>query len=347
MEGLLDHLLRDTLTRAGGIDLCVSEFIRVTGTLLPEERYFRVVPELRNGGRTPAGVPVRVQLLGSDPASLAANAARAAALGAPGIDLNFGCPARLVNRHGGGAALLRQPRLMQDIVVAVRAAVPPPIPVTAKMRLGFDSPDGAVECATALVEGGAAELVVHARTRQDGYRPPAWWEWIARIREQVAVPVVANGEIWTVEDARRCQAVSGCMDLMLGRGAVANPALPRLIRGAAARGMAWPEVEAMVARFWHAVVATVPERYRHGRLKQWLLHLGRNYPEALEQFDRIRRLVRSDEISAVLMATQALPGSQRSATPRSFPSRPAGPGPEPRSCARPSPASDPADRGGW
>jgi len=124
MEGLLDHLLRDTLTRAGGVDRCVSEFIRVTGTLLPERAFLRVVPELANGGRTAAGVPVRAQLLGSDPVCLAENAARLAGLGPAGIDLNFGCPAKVVNRHGGGAALLQDPELLMRIVGAVRRAVP-------------------------------------------------------------------------------------------------------------------------------------------------------------------------------------------------------------------------------
>ncbi|MEN9904873.1 MAG: hypothetical protein RLZZ555_1438, partial [Pseudomonadota bacterium] len=129
MEGLLDFALRDTLTRVGGIDLCVSEFIRVTGTLLPERVFHRVVPELANGGRTPAGVPVRAQLMGSDPACLAENAERLASLGPAGIDLNFGCPAKVVNRHGGGAALLQDPELLHRIVASVRRAVPPEMAV--------------------------------------------------------------------------------------------------------------------------------------------------------------------------------------------------------------------------
>lgn len=307
MEGLLDHLLRDTLTRPGGaassgIDACVTEFIRITSTLLPAERFHRVVPELGNRGRTRSGVPVRVQFLGSDPACMAENAAHVAALGALGIDLNFGCPAKLVNRHGGGAALLKDPDLMRAIVHAVRQAVPAAIPVTAKMRLGYDTPDVALDCARALADGGAAEIVVHARTRADGYRPPAYWEWIARIREHVRIPVIANGEIWSVEDARRCRAVSGCDDLMLGRGAVANPALALMIRGERDAGFTWPEVREMLRHFWADVERQMPERYRHGRLKQWLLHLGRHYPEALEQFGRIRRLVRAEDLGRALFA---------------------------------------------
>lgn len=306
MEGLLDHMLRDTLTRPGsggqssGIDACVTEFIRITSTLLPAERFYRVVPELRNQCRTPSGVPVRVQILGSDPVCMAENAAQIAALGAIGIDINFGCPARLVNRHGGGAALLKEPELMRAIVRTVRQAVPAPIPVTAKMRLGFDTPENALACAQALADGGAAEIVVHARTRADGYRPPAYWEWIARIRQHVRVPVIANGEVWTVEDARRCLDVSGCEDLMLGRGAVANPALAAMIRGQRAGSLPWPEVHSLLQHFWLALENHIPERYRNGRIKQWLLHLGRTYPEAIEQFGLIRRLLKPDEISRAL-----------------------------------------------
>jgi tRNA-dihydrouridine synthase C len=230
MEGLLDHPLREVLTAVGGIDRCVSEFIRVTGTLMPERVFTRIVPELLQGGRTRAGVPVRPQLLGSDPACMAENAAALAALGPDGIDLNFGCPAKTVNRHGGGSALLVDPELLARIVAAVRRAVPAALPVSAKMRLGFEDAALAVDCARALAESGASELVVHARTRADGYRPPAYWDRIPAIREAVRVPVVANGEIWTVADAERCRRVSGCEALMLGRGMVVDPGLALAIR---------------------------------------------------------------------------------------------------------------------
>lgn len=220
MEGLLDHSLRDTLTRVGGVDRCVSEFIRVTDTLLPARAFERVVPELRHQSRTPAGVPVRPQLLGSDPACMADNAARLAALGAEGVDLNFGCPAKTVNRHRGGAVLLDEPELVHAIVAAVRRAVPAPVPVSAKMRLGFLDDAKALDCALAIEAAGASELVVHARTRAQGYKPPADWDRLAEVRAAVALPVVANGEVWTVQDARRCLQVTGCDDLMLGRGLV-------------------------------------------------------------------------------------------------------------------------------
>src|SRR5690606_39489247 len=136
MEGLLDFPLRDILTRVGGIDRCVSEFIRITDQLLPERVFTRIVPELLQSGRTHAGVPVRAQLLGSDPGCMAENAARLATLGPAGIDLNFGCPAKVVNRHGGGAALLVDPELLHAIVSAVRRVVPADMLVSAMMQIG-------------------------------------------------------------------------------------------------------------------------------------------------------------------------------------------------------------------
>ena len=294
MEGLLDFTLRDVLTRAGGIDRCVAEFIRVTGTLLPERVFTRVVPELLIGGRTRAGVPVRAQLLGSDAHCLAENAARLAGLGPAGIDLNFGCPAKVVNRHGGGAALLQDPSQLLRIVDAVRRAVPAPMPVSAKMRLGFDDPHRALDCARALAAGGASELVVHARTKADGYRPPAYWERIHEIRVALAIPVIANGEIWSVDDALRCRERSGCQALMLGRGMVADPGLARAIRAVdAGRGgleaaLDWPALQPLLAAFWRHVSAHVAPPARAGRLKQWLNYLRRRHPEAEVAYAAVR-----------------------------------------------------------
>ena len=155
MEGLLDFVLRDVLTSVGGVDGCVSEFIRVTDTLLPEKMFLRTMPELLNNSKTSSGVLVRGQLLGSDPACLADNAARLAEMGSAGIDLNFGCPAKLVNRHGGGAVLLDTPEVIEEIISSVRRTVPKNITVSAKMRLGNNDDSRAIECAHAIESGGA------------------------------------------------------------------------------------------------------------------------------------------------------------------------------------------------
>ncbi len=316
MEGLLDCSLRDALTRVGGISRCVSEFIRITDTLLPERAFKRIVPELNHGGLTPAGVPVRAQLLGSDPLCLADNAARLASLGPAGIDLNFGCPAKVVNRHGGGASLLQTPDLMHDIVRAVREAVPPEMPVSAKMRLGFHDDTLAETCAQAIEAGGACELVVHARTRAHGYKPPAYWSRIADVRQAVKLPVIANGEIWTVADARQCLAESGCDALMLGRGMVADPGLALAIVADQldpsgpprpdAPGVPWTDIPPLLQLYWTLIATHVIPKYRSGRIKQWLNHLRRRHPQAQEAYMACRTLSDSREVEAWL-ATLASP----------------------------------------
>ena len=311
MEGLLDFVLRDILTRAGGVDRCVSEFIRVTNTVLPDRVYMRVVPELLTGWRTFAGVPVRPQLLGSDPACLADNAAALARLSPPGIDLNFGCPAKVVNRHGGGAALLDEPELVAKIVTAVRRAVPPHIAVSAKMRLGFNDDSRAEECAIAIAESGANELVVHARTKADGYRPPAYWSRIADVRAVVKIPVVANGEIWNVADAQRCRELSGCHALMIGRGMVTDPSLARAIQAmdatnasAAATNLDWQSLFPLIQDFWDLVGRRLDKKSRTGRLKQWLNFLRRSYPEAEAAYQALRTYNEPERVDAWLASEQ-------------------------------------------
>ena len=307
MEGLLDFVLRDVLTRIGGVDRCVSEFIRVTNTLLPERTFLRIVPELTNGGRTFAGVPVRPQLLGSDPQCLADNAARVAGMGCDGVDLNFGCPAKQVNRHGGGSVLLQDPEVLYQIVRAVRAAVPAHQVVSAKMRLGFNDDSTAEECALALEAGGASEIVVHARTKADAYRPPAYWHRIADIKAKVKTPLVANGEIWNVQDAINARAESGCFDLMLGRGIVTNPGLGWAIKAhdaaanvlpAPAREVRWQDLPPHLHTFWQIVSGHVSERHQAGRLKQWLNFLRKHYPEAEAAYMHVRTLTSPKDINA-------------------------------------------------
>ena len=298
MEGVLDHDLRDVLTRVGGIDRCVSEFIRITDQLLPARVFLRLMPELRSGSRTPAGTPVRAQLLGSDPACLADNAALLATLHPEGIDLNFGCPAKVVNRHRGGAVLLDEPELVHDIVAAVRRAVPAHIPVSAKMRLGHRGDELMLDNARAIEAAGASELAVHARTKLQGYRPPAYWDRIAHIRAAVKLPVLANGEVWTVEDARRCLAESRCDALMLGRGLVSDPGLALALRGRP--HPTWDELRPLLRIYLHLITPRVEPRHRGGRIKQWLNMLRRRHPGAQRAYDEVRTVHDAAAIERIL-----------------------------------------------
>ena len=305
MEGVVDHLMRDMLTRVGGFDLCVTEFVRIVDQKLPQKTFYRLCPELHEGGKTPSGVPVRVQLLGQHPQWLAENALTAVELGSPGVDLNFGCPAKTVNKSKGGAVLLQYTELLHDIVKAVREAVPAHLPVTAKIRLGFEDKSLAIDNAVAIDEAGASELVVHARTKTEGYRPPAYWDWIKKIRANTRLPVIANGEIWSYEDAKRCQEMSGCNDVMIGRGALAMPNLARHIRDNEAP-MSWPELAQLLIDYSGYEIYGDKGRYYPNRLKQWCGYLKRQYPQAEVLFDNIRRLQKADEIVAVLKQSAAI-----------------------------------------
>ncbi|WP_206604703.1 tRNA dihydrouridine synthase [Kineobactrum sediminis] len=294
MQGVIDHTMRALLTDLGGIDRCVTEFVRVGEQVLPPRVFYRLCPELTSGGRTVAGTPVYVQLLGGKAAPMAANAARCAELGAPGIDLNFGCPAKTVNRSDGGAIILREPQRVSNIVSQVRKAVPATVPVTVKIRLGFEDRSRFLDNVVAITEAGATELAIHARTRDDGYRPPAWWDEIARAREVTSIPLIANGEIWRPQDALNCQQASRCRDLMLGRGALSRPDLPRLVKAAVAgeslQALEWLDIVPLLQRFFEVNLASYEQRHAANPLKQWLAYLRNTYPEAALLFEAIKRL---------------------------------------------------------
>ena len=305
----MDPLTRELLTGIGGIGQCVTEFVRVTDQLLPPKVLYRFAPELRHEGalqgHTKHGVPTFVQLLGSNPEMLAANALRAAEMGAPGIDLNFGCPAKTVNRHRGGACLLQWPDELHTIVKAVRVAVPANIPVTAKMRLGYADKDLAIENALALEAAGAAWVTVHARTKLEAYKPPAHWEWLARVNDALTVPLVANGEIWNVADWRRCKEISGCEHFMFGRGAIAQPDLPLQVMRAwqqeAYDAMSWADALALLRNYFSTSLPQVTHpRQAVSRLKQWTKQLPRNYVEADELFAEMRRLREPEQVLVLL-----------------------------------------------
>jgi tRNA-dihydrouridine synthase C len=301
MEGVLDACVRELLTAINEYDLCVTEFVRVTQTLLPKKTFYRLCPELHTGGKTLSGTPVRVQLLGQSPQWLAENAARAVALGSPGVDLNCGCPAKSVVGNCGGASLLKEPELIYQATKAMREAVPRQHPVTVKIRLGWDNTDRCVEIAEAIALAGATELTVHGRTKEDGYKAERInWEKIQTIRQRLCIPVIANGEIWNAEQAKRCQDITGCQTLMLGRGALALPNLGNVIKHQQAK-MPWLDVLTLLRNYLNLEGLAKPETYYLARLKQWVGgYLRREYPEALTLFQGIRALKNLQDMKEVL-----------------------------------------------
>ncbi|MCF7528638.1 tRNA dihydrouridine synthase [Neisseria lisongii] len=305
MQGLCDPVMRDLLTRIGGYDECVSEFVRITHTVHSRQTWLKHVPELTNGNKTFAGTPCTVQLLGSDAENMAINALEAVRFGADKIDLNFGCPAPTVNKHQGGAVLLKEPQRIFEIVQTLRRRMPSEIPLTAKMRLGFEDTSLALECAAAIAEGGACALTVHARTKVEGYEPPAHWEWVRKIRDSVNIPVTANGDVFSLEDYLAIKETSGCQSVMLGRGAVIRPDLARQIKqyeqGESVRQADFAEISGWILLFFDLCLQKeTNNKYPVARLKQWLGMMKKAYPQAQNLFEQIRALKEADQIRPIL-----------------------------------------------
>jgi len=308
MEGVIDHHMRETLTGVGGYDGCVTEFLRITNQKLPARVFKRTSQELLTNGHTPSGVPVVFQLLGGDPEMMAINAHKAVELGAPAIDINFGCPSKFVSRKNGGAVLLREPHRVHDIVAAVRTAVDSSIAVSAKMRLGYEDDALSLENAQAIEAAGAAELTVHARTKVEGYKPPARWEALAPLREALTIPLIANGDIRSVEDYERCREISGCEDVMLGRGAICNPALARQIkqrgRSEESTVMHWQDIGQLILACSQRMQVDYQDKHIVMRIKQWLGMMKNHQPQAQLIFNRVRLLKGIDEVTELLLEAQ-------------------------------------------
>jgi tRNA-dihydrouridine synthase C len=280
MEGVADGPMRALLSELGRFTFCVAEFFRISHAVPALRVLQKHVPELTHGSRTPTGLPVQVQLLGGNPSLLAEAAVAAVRAGARAVDLNFGCPARTVNRHDGGATLLKYPDRIREIVAAVRAAVPAYLPVSAKMRLGWDDIGAIHVNADRAAEGGANWITIHARTKSQGYRPPAYWKPLGEVRARLGIPVVANGEIWTIDDLRRCQDETGCQHFMLGRGVLADPTLASQVGHALGifSDHSLPSVprtpaewRPFIERYVEICLATgLPPAYILARVKQWL-----------------------------------------------------------------------------
>lgn len=307
MQGLVDDVMRDLLTRIGGYDECVSEFVRITHTVHSRSIWLKYVPEIANGNKTFSGTPCTVQLLGSDADNMAANALEAVRFGANKIDLNFGCPAPTVNKHKGGAILLKEPELIFHIVKTLRGRLPAHIPLTAKMRLGYEDKSRALECACAIAEGGACGLTVHARTKAEAYEPPAHWEWIRKIRDTVNIPVTANGDVFSLQDYIGIKTISGCNSVMLGRGAVIRPDLARQIKqyenGGPVKDTDFAEVSKWIRQFFElCLTKEANNKYPIARLKQWLGMMKKTFDPAQTLFDRVRTVKDADEVRRILNA---------------------------------------------
>jgi len=220
MEGVTAPSFRDlVLARHAPADLggAFTEFIRVVDHGVPKKVF-----DVHLGQRR-FPIPVGVQLMGRSLGPLMDSARNAVTCGAPLVDLNFGCPAKGALRGCAGSGALKDPRGMEDVVRAVVEAVEGEVPVTAKIRAGFDCADHVEVLARAVEAGGASLLTVHCRTRAEGYQPEVDWTRIARAVAAVSIPVCGNGGIETHADLLRMRDETGAAYAMVGRGAIADP----------------------------------------------------------------------------------------------------------------------------
>lgn len=311
MEGLTDPLMREVLTSIGQYDWTVSEFIRVTQHVLPAHVFYKFVPELLHDGelhgeslkgKTIHGTPVHVQLLGSEPELMAGNAVKAVELGALAIDINFGCPAKTVNNHRGGSVLLTEPETVHQIIHAIRQAVPVDTPVSAKIRLGYEDTSLTQEIGDAVQSANASWLTIHARTKTQGYKPPAYWELIAPLTERLKLPIIANGEIWQTDQALRCRQQANTPHLMLGRGAVTRPDLVNQIHaldnGKEMDALSWQELLKLQIAFLQGQARS--DNMLVGRYKQWLGMLTQGYKEADALWQQVKKQKQLETILALL-----------------------------------------------
>ncbi|WP_044841005.1 tRNA-dihydrouridine synthase [Thalassomonas viridans] len=299
MEGVLDALMRDLLTSINQFDLCITEFIRVVDSLVPKHVFYKICPELHQNGFTSSGTPIRVQLLGQEPNWLAENAIRAIELGSQGIDLNFGCPAKAVNKSRGGAVLLKTPEQIYQIISTVKQALGEQTQVSAKIRLGFEDTSLFREIVDAVTGANADLLTVHARTKLQGYKPPAYWHFIGEASDVHAIDIIANGEIWSLPDAVECMRQAKTNKLMLGRGLLARPNLANVIKFGE-QPMTWPQLCDLLHRYSDLELQGEKSFYYSSRLKQWLRYLKLNYPQANAFFEQIKTMKCKTEITRIL-----------------------------------------------
>jgi nifR3 family TIM-barrel protein len=222
MEGLGDRTFRKAMASVGGFDEAVMDFLSVPKTAHVQSLAKRYDPS------EILPTPLACQLMGSDAELMGKMAIEIEAKGAPRIDLNCGCPSNTVTGNGAGSSLLKNPELLHKIASTMCKSVK--IPVTLKMRSGYEDTSLFKENLHAASSSGIKFLTIHPRTKMDGYKGFANWDLIALAKELLDIPICGNGDIQNVDDALRMLKTTKCDYIMIGRGAVSNPFIFREIK---------------------------------------------------------------------------------------------------------------------
>lgn len=263
MEGVGDSCFRKAISTVGGFDEAVRDFLRV-----PSNAHVKSLAVEYNAKELDP-IPLAAQLMGSDPDLLAAMAQEIEKRGAPRIDLNCGCPSNTVTGRGAGSSLLKEPDFLYENAKALVNAVK--IPVTLKMRSGFEDTSLFKENLLAAQESGVRYITLHPRTKVDGYGPPAKWELIAEAKSLLKIPVVGNGDILTVDHAIQMLHMTGCDGLMIGRGSIINPFLFKEIRahfaGQTYRAE-WHELSSFLQIYLNQLLEKIHPKVQVNKLKQ-------------------------------------------------------------------------------
>ena len=273
MAGLTHSALRQIMQGFGGVGLLSTEMLSAKS--LPAENP-RVSPYLV---RSASEKLLSYQLLTNSAKELAPAIDKLHEMKADAVDLNMGCPAPSVGRIGAGIRLMEQPEEVRRIVSEARRRTS--LPLTAKIRIGTDLDDGKLQAfCVMLEEEGVDMLSVHARLKHESFARKPRWESIRRVKERLTIPVIANGGIFSVEDARHCLRVSGADGLMLGRGAAIRPWLfAEISREVFGSPVSEPDVclPAVYGRYVDLLCGLFRPEYRLGRLKQFTHYFAQNY----------------------------------------------------------------------
>lgn len=263
MEGLGDLSFRRAMVSIGGFNEACIEFMRV-----PLNAHVQSLARAYESTHT-APIPQAAQLMGSDPILMAAMAHEVSLRGAPRIDLNCGCPSNTVTGKGAGSSLLKDPEHLHKVAKAMVVSVK--IPVTAKLRIGFEDTNLFKENLLAAQESGIKFSTLHARTKADGYVAPARWEYIAEAKRILKIPVIGNGDITNVDDALRMLELTKCDGLMIGRGSVVNPFIFQEIKAHFSNKSfvrSWDQIEKFLDIFITNIPEHMPERNKMNKFKQ-------------------------------------------------------------------------------